>query len=138
MEQQEIEIRAPLASVMDAYRKVDSWSVWDSEVKEVRLSRGLTPGSRGWLVPREGPKAKIEVSEVRPNGFVVTGELPLCQMIFDHVVEDAGDHMLVRHSVRLKGLLSFVFRKPIEAAFRQSLPTTLKGLKDFVERNNEA
>lgn len=138
MEQQEIEIRAPLGSVMDAYRKVDSWPAWDPEVKDVRLSRGLTPGSRGWLVPREGPRAKIEVSEVRPNGFVVTGQLPLCRMIFDHVVEDAGDHMLVRHSVRLEGLLSFVFRKPVEGAFHKSLPASLNGLKNFVERSVEA
>lgn len=130
---QSVEIQAPLKTVFDAYRRVERWKEWDPEVQDVSVSRGLTPGSSGWLLPSKGPKTKIKVTEFRADGFVVEGKLPLCRMLFDHVLEERPDSTLVQHSVRVEGMLAPIFRGPIEKAFKDSLPVTLAGLKSYVE-----
>lgn len=133
MQEQSIEIHAPLKAVFEAYRRVERWKDWDPEVQDVSLSRGLTPGSSGWLLPSKGPKTKIKVTEVRADGFVVEGQLPLCRMLFDHVLEERPESTLVQHSVRFEGMLAPIVRGPIEKAFKDSLPVTLAGLKSYVE-----
>ena len=120
----------PRAAVFALYEDVTSWPRWDSEIEAVHLPEGLNPGAVGWLKPRKGPKAQIEISEVVPGkSFTVLGRLPLCQMRFGHELESKGDTTTVTHWVRFIGPLAFLFRLVIGSGIDATLPDTLIGLK---------
>jgi len=124
-----IEIDAPRKKIFALYEDVGSWPIWDSEILAVHLP-GLYPGASGWLRPRQGPKAKIYISEVvRDTSFTVEGLLPLCRMQFGHELDGDGDRTNVTHWVRFTGPLAPLFRRLIGRGIDRTLPHTLAGLK---------
>jgi hypothetical protein len=132
-------IRAPASRVFQAYALIDSWAVWDSEVREVSLPDGLCQGSRGWLRPRAGPKAKIEIVSAKLNEhFVVESRLPLCLMRFGHELTEKADQTQAKHWVEFSGPLSWLFRRIIGRQIDATLPSTLAGLKRWSEATSEA
>jgi len=131
-----IEIKASREAVFALYANISSWCDWDTEVQAVHLSEGLRVGSHGWLKPRQGPKAKIRVTEVVPNvSFTVEGMLPLCRMEFGHELLSQADCTVAAHSVRFVGPLAFLFRRLIGRGIDSTLPDTLAGLKRASERS---
>lgn len=129
-----IEIDAPRKQVFALYEDVGSWPAWDSETLAVHLP-GLRPGASGWLKPRQGPKAKICISEVvQDRSFTVEGLLPLCRMQFGHELDGEGDRTSVTHWVRFTGPLAPLFRRLIGKGIDRTLPHTLAGLKRASER----
>ena len=85
-------IAAPPEAILALYQRPNDWPLWDPELTAVDLPAGLTPGATGTLTPRKGPKARITVARVAPDGFAVTARLPLCTMTFDHslAAQDLG------------------------------------------------
>jgi hypothetical protein len=129
-----IKISAPREAVFALYEDVSAWPVWDHETVEVHLPDGLRGGSKGWLKPRKGPKARVRVAEVTPGrSFTMEGRLPLCRMHFSHDLESIGCDTKATHSVRFFGPLGFLFRRVIGKEIDASLPSTLRGLKEVSE-----
>jgi hypothetical protein len=129
-----IEIGTPAAVVFSQYQNVSSWPLWDDECQAVDLPDGLRVGSKGWLKPKKGPKAKIVVSAYSENKlFVVESKLPLCVMSFGHQLDAVGEKTVAMHWVRFDGPLSFLFRWLIGKQINATLPGTLRGLKAISE-----
>ncbi|MBN9886238.1 SRPBCC family protein [Salipiger abyssi] len=128
-----IEIDAPATNVFALYANPELWPIWDSETKAVGLPE-LRRGAAGWLEPREGPRAKIRVTEVLPNrSFTIEGQLPLCRMTFGHELTGNGQRTSATHWVAFSGPLAFLFRRLIGAGIDRTLPNTLAGLKRVSE-----
>lgn len=122
-------ITAPRNRVFALYEDVASWPAWDSETMDVHLP-SLGPGASGWLKPRQGPKAKIKVTEfTRDRSFTVESTLPFCRIQFGHDLIDEGNQTRVTHWVRFIGPLAPLFRQLIGSGMDRSLPDTLAGLK---------
>ncbi|APZ53326.1 SRPBCC family protein [Salipiger abyssi] len=128
-----VEIEAPATTVFALYADPELWPVWDGETKAVGLPE-LRTGATGWLQPREGPKAKIRVTDVTPNrSFTIEGTLPLCRMTFGHELTGNGRQTRATHWVQFSGPLAFLFRRLIGAGIDRTLPDTLAGLKRVSE-----
>ncbi|EKE43951.1 hypothetical protein OCGS_1932 [Oceaniovalibus guishaninsula JLT2003] len=134
-----IRIGAPSEAVFVLYADVPSWTEWDSQTEDVSLPSGLTQGSAGWLKPCKGPKARIEVTQVRPGrSFTVESRLPFCRMVFGHDLQDDGVQTEATHWVRFTGPLAFLFRRVIGTGIDATLPDTLLGLKRVAEGRQTA
>lgn len=131
---EKIEINGSPEQVWAHYADVSSWKLWDVEVKDVYLDKGLTLHSKGFLQARNGPKAKIQIVECEPNSlFTVESKLPFCVMNFQHYIVKNNKTVEVEHSVIFSGLLAPLFSLLIGSRIYKSLPNTLDGLKKAVE-----
>ena len=127
-----IEIKQTPEQVFRLYQDAARWVDWDPEVTAARLPGGLKLGARGWLKPKRGPKANIEIVEVTPGrSFSVQSRLPLCRMLFGHSLASSSESgsTVATHWVEFKGPLSFLFRPLIGRSIQASLPNTMRGLK---------
>lgn len=131
--QHETFVAASPSAVFSRYRDVRSWPAWDPETLTVDLPE-LRVGAKGWLKPRQGPRARIAIVEVTENrSFTVEGLLPLCRMHFGHELHDTGTGTLVTHSISFSGPLAFLFRRLVGREIERTLPNTLAGLKSATE-----
>ena len=127
-------VQADPETVFSLYENIESWPQWDEEVVAVSLPDGLRDNAQGWLQPRSGPRAKIQVVSVtRPFQFSVESQLPGCKMGFDHRIEATTLGTRVTHGVYFKGATSFVFARLIGPSLNRGLPLTLQGLKREAE-----
>jgi hypothetical protein len=125
-----IEISAEPERVFRLYQDAAHWVDWDTEVTAASLPEGLKQGAKGWLKPKGGPKASIQVVEVTPGkSFSVQSRLPLCRMLFGHSLSATGGWTVATHWVEFSGPLSFLFRYLIGKSIQASLPNTMLGLK---------
>ena len=124
-----IHITASRNQVFALYEDVASWPTWDSETVDIHLP-SFGQGASGWLKPRQGPKAKIKVTEfTRDRSFTVESALPFCRIQFGHDLADEESQTCVTHWVRFTGPLAPLFRRLIGNGMDRSLPDTLAGLK---------
>lgn len=131
---EKIEINGSPEQVWAHYADVSSWKLWDCEVKDVYLDKGLTLHSKGVLQARNGPKAKIQIVDCEQNShFTVESKLPFCVMTFQHYIVKKNKTVEVEHSVLFNGFLAPLFRFLIGSQIHKSLPNTLSGLKKVVE-----
>ena len=127
-----IEIKQTPEQVFRLYQDAARWVDWDPEVTAASLPAGLKLGAKGWLKPRSGPKANIEIVEVTPGqSFSVQSRLPLCRLLFGHSLASSSESgsTVATHWVEFKGPLSFLFRPLIGRSIQASLPNTMRGLK---------
>lgn len=130
-----ITIAATPAQIFAHYSAPANWPLWDPELRAVSLPDGLRAGAKGWLHPRQGPRAQIAISAVdAPRSFTVISRLPLCQMSFGHDLQAQGDQTRVTHSVSFTGPLAPLFRRLIGRGIARGLPATMAGLKRICER----
>jgi len=128
-----IRIAAPRNQIFARYADVASWQTWDSELVDVQLPT-FAQGASGWLKPRQGPKSKIKLVEVKQDrSFTVESALPLCRMQFGHDLADEDDQTRVTQWVCFTGALAPLFRRLIGKNVARSLPDTLEGLKRACE-----
>lgn len=125
-----VEINAEPERVFRLYQDAARWVDWDPEVAAVSLPDGLKLGAKGWLKPRSGPKASIQIVEVTQGmSFSVQTRLPLCRMWFGHSLSSSRGSTVATHWVEFKGPLSFLFRYLVGRSIQASLPNTMLGLK---------
>jgi hypothetical protein len=134
MTKHHITIDSTLETVFAAYADVARWPEWDNEVREVHLPAGLKLGATGHLIPRQGPKAMITVTEcTQLRSFTMQAALPLCKMHFGHMLREDQGKTTATHWVEFTGPLAFLFRQLIGKGITATLPTTLQWLKRHCE-----
>ena len=129
-----IEIRSKPEQVFQLYQKAECWADWDPEVASASLPDGLILGAKGWLKPRTGPKANIQIVEVTEGkSFSVQTRLPLCRMLFGHRLVENDACTVATHWIEFSGPLSFLFRHLVGRPIQASLPNTMRALKQYSE-----
>ncbi|MCP3753072.1 SRPBCC family protein [Pseudomonas sp. SBB6] len=132
--EESIEIRSKPEQVFRLYQDAACWADWDPEVASASLPDGLMLGAKGWLKPRTGPKANIQIVEVTEGkSFSVQSWLPLCRMLFGHRLAESEGWTVATHWVEFSGPLSFLFRYLVGKSIQASLPNTMRALKQFSE-----
>lgn len=134
-----IDISAARQIVFSLYKDVNTWPLWDDEIVQVSLPKGLQVGSVGWIKPRNGLKLHIKVIEMTPDkSFTIEGRLPLCRVHFGHVLDTEHDRTRATHWVDFSGPLAFLFRRVMGNEINATLPHTMAGLKRASEDITEA
>ena len=129
-----ITIKATPETIFSLYADVSNWNKWDPEVKKSSINGTFISGVIGKLKPISGPESKIKIERVNINkSFLVTSNLPLCKMSFDHQLSVFESSVDVIHSVSFTGLLSPLFARLIGSQIKKGLPNSMAGLKRVSE-----
>ena len=128
-------VAATPEKIFSTYAAVSKWPEWDLEVDSASLNGPFTLGSTGKIKPKGAPESKIELVELTENkSFTIECNLPLCKMHFVHeLVAQGNGTTSVVNKLTFSGLLAPVFGRLIGKGIAKSMPSTLGGLKKYVE-----
>jgi len=132
-----ISIDSDPATVYSVYKDVSGWSQWDVELVSSSLESDFAVGTIGKLKPKGGPESKILLTEVTDNqSFTVECGLPLCKMHFVHELKPIDTGTEVVNQLNFSGLLGPVFGRLMGKSISKTIPTSLAGLKEFIENKS--
>ncbi len=132
-----ISINSDPATVFAVYKDVPGWAQWDLEMESASLESDFAVGTQGKLKPKGSPESKILLTEVTENqSFTVECGLPLCKMHFIHQLTPSDSGTDVVNQLEFSGLLGPVFELLLGNSISKTIPTSLAGLKEFVENKS--
>jgi len=132
--EEKIVVVAPADVVYSVYQNIAGWPDWDSDVLSSELNGPFETGSKGKLKPKQGPETKFQLIEVTKNqSFTVECKLPLCKMHFVHELIPTDQNTEVTNKIIFSGLLSPLFSRLIGKEIKDTVPASLRGLKEHIE-----
>jgi uncharacterized protein YndB with AHSA1/START domain len=101
----EATLQAEPDEVWKVWTDVARWPEWDVSKEVARLDGPFEPGVSGWAKQRGNLGGSFTITEVEPGRRWVTEcRLPLGKVIFEHVLEDAGEgHVRVVKRAEVQG-----------------------------------
>ena len=135
----------PPEVIFALYRDVAHWHTWDPDTRKAHLDEPLAVGSRGFLVPAQGRRVPMELTQLEENcRFTVESRIPLFCMVFEHELHPepptslSTDHpstprTTILHRITLSGALTLLLGKMLARQMNTGLPITLQSLKTLAE-----
>ncbi len=106
---------------------VNNWHTWDEDIEFAKMEGAFEKGNHFLLKPKGGPKVNIELIEVnKPNKFVDMTQFPLARMYGEHTFEDTADGLKLTTTMKVEGILGFLWRKLVAQGIVDALPTEMK------------
>jgi hypothetical protein len=90
------------------YADVANWNTWDTDTEYSSLNGNFELGAIGKVKPKDSSEATFTITEfVEGKSFMVTCNLPLAQIKFNHIIDQKTDGSVdLTHSVELVGFLA--------------------------------
>ena len=125
-----IKVNTTPSAIWNIWNKPSEWPLWDEGVESCVLEGEFKACSKGKLKPKGGPAVHFEITELTyEKSFTNIARLPFTQLIFEHEIKTIDpDTVLVTHTVKIKGLLTFLFSRVIGKQIAKGLPQALKNL----------
>lgn len=133
-----IRVKATPSIIWNIWNKPAEWPLWDTDVESCVLVGEFKQGSKGTLKPKGGPAVHFEITELtHEKSFTDIARLPFTKLIFEHDMKmiEPND-VLITHTIKIQGLLTFLFSKVIGKNIAKNLPHALKNLAMKAERVN--
>jgi hypothetical protein len=100
--------------IWKVWQDVNQWHHWDTDIEFARLDQPFAVGSQFLLKPKGGPKFKIKLVKVeKDTAFTDVTKFPLAKMYGIHEMRETKEGLELSHTVRIEGLLSFLWKKII-------------------------
>lgn len=129
-------ILAAPGKIFSVYSAVADWPVWDAEVEYASLDKGFTLGDEGKVKPKGAPESRFKIIELtETKSFTIECKLPLCKMHFIHTIAPEGAGSRVQNVLEFTGFLAPVFGRLIGKSIYKTMPNTLAGLKQHIEKS---
>ena len=132
----EIEIGAAPEVVWDVLTTIERWPDWNPAVKDVSMRGGLAQGSEfRW---KAGPGTITStLQRVEPPRVIAwTGNTLGIKAHHKYTLEPRDGRTLVRTEESYDGLVSRLFRRPLQKTLDQALSDGLRHLKTEAERRS--
>lgn len=98
--------------VWNVWTDINQWHTWQQDIEYAKLEGEFKIGNIFLLKPKGGPKISIELAAVEPNKrFTDLTRFPGARMYGDHEFLVDGDELEIRTTMRIDGMLSFLWRK---------------------------
>ena len=108
------------------FSDVNNWHKWDKGIEFARLEGQFEKGSEFLLRPKGGPNVKIKLIETIENQkFVDQTKFPLATMTGEHLFEETDKGLKITTTMRMKGVLSFLWIKIVAQKIVDSLPSEM-------------
>ena len=106
---------------------VNNWHTWDMDIEYAKMDGKFEQGNTFLLKPKGGPKVNIELIEVvKPYKFTDMTKFPLAKMYGEHVFEDTADGLKLTTTMKVEGILGFLWRKLVAQGIVNSLPVEME------------
>ena len=91
---------------------INNWPTWQPDLEYCRLLGKFKRGAFFELKPKKGPKVRIQVLELEKHShFVDCTKFPGAKMYGTHHLEKTKDGIKVTVTMKVTGILSFLWRK---------------------------
>lgn len=120
--------------IWQVWQDVKNWNSWDEDVIKSEIFGEFTTGTKGYLVPKGGPKTKfVIIDSQHQKSFSDRSLLPFCKLDFVHTLEETQTGLKVTHQIEISGLLGFLFVKVIGQNAVKNLPIAMKNLLEIAK-----
>ena len=117
------------------FSDVNNWHKWDTEIEYAMMVGKFEKGNHLILKPKAGPKVKIELIETIENKkFVDYTKFPLAKMYGEHTFEETNEGLKITTTMKVEGLLSFVWIKLVAQGIVDSLPKEMQQQITFASK----
>lgn len=109
--------------IWQVWSDVNSWHLWDTDIEFAYLDGPFVKGNTFYLKPKGGAKVAIEIIDAIPNkSFTDCTKFFLAKMYGTHRIEECTDGLTLTVSVKVTGLLGYVWRKLVAEQIAQGIP----------------
>jgi Polyketide cyclase / dehydrase and lipid transport len=115
--------------IWQLWMDVERWRDWDEAIEWSRLDGALSPGTKGELKPKQGPKSNFTIAEIEPERKLTdTTKLPGCNLEFIHEIEPCPSGTKITHRIKMTGLTTPLFAQILGKNFTRELPIAIRNL----------
>jgi len=109
------------------FSDVNNWAAWDKGVAFAELNGRFEKGNHFMFQPKGGPKLKIGIVEATENkSFTDFTKFPLAKMYGQHTFEDTADGLKITTTMKVEGILGFLWRKIVAEKIVAALPAEME------------
>ncbi len=120
--------------IWQVWTDVPNWKQWDKGLKEANLEGEFKVGTKGKLIPDNGPKSKFIISELVPNkSYTFKTKIPFGWLIIKRTLEVKEDRTFFTHDVEFTGFLKKILGNKLGKNYREMLPSVLNEIKLLAE-----
>lgn len=129
----EVTTTAPPETIWALWTDAGTWKDWDKGLKSASHEGAMTIGSKGKIIPLEGPSAKFEVISLEPGkSYSFRTGLPLASLTVERAITGT-EPTRFQHTVSFSGPLAGYWSGQFGPGFRAALPPTMEALADLAE-----
>ena len=109
------------------FSNVNQWHIWDTGIEYAKMDGAFEKGNHFILKPKGGPKVKIELIETTANKSCTDfTKFPLAKMYGTHLFEDTLEGLKITTTMKVEGLLSFLWIKLVPQGIVDTLPIEME------------
>lgn len=109
------------------FADVNNWHTWDTGIEFAKLEGKFEKGNHFMFQPKGGPKLKIGIVEAVENKkFTDFTKFPLAKMYGEHTFEDTSNGLKITTTMKVEGLLGFLWVKIVAQKIADALPADMK------------
>ncbi|MDR3244800.1 MAG: hypothetical protein LBT50_00020 [Prevotellaceae bacterium] len=124
-----METKSPAEKIWSLWVDVENWNKWDDSVEYSSINGKFENGTQGIIKNLKGPKSVFKLLDcVQNKSFTTRAKLPLCTMDFVHELIDENNGLKIRHSVKISGQLTFIFKNIVGKKGAKDLPNAVEKL----------
>ncbi len=117
------------------FADVNNWHKWDTGIEYAKMEGRFEKGNHFQLKPKGGPKVNIELVETIENKkFVDFTKFPLAKMYGEHTFDETASGLKITTTMKVKGLLSFLWIKLVAQGIVNSLPVEMEQQVKFASK----
>ncbi len=117
-----------------AWADVNSWPQWDEDLELTSLAGPFEAGAQFMLKPKGGPKVSVQITFVKPLfAFTDVTRFPMAMMYDIHEMEETPDGLKLKSSIRVEGLLGWLWKKIVAQGVAEGVPKQMEALACFVQ-----
>jgi hypothetical protein len=121
--------QATAAALWDVQADVTNWPALGDDLEWTRIDGPAQVGKDFFLKPKGGPKVRLTVVRFdRATAFTDLSHLPWCKMTFAHTFTEVPEGVRIDMDLRLKGPLTFLWKKVIGEKQAADFPAHAKAL----------
>lgn len=121
------------ADVWNAWRDVNNWHRWDTDLEYARLDGSFAAGQQFTLKPNGGPRVRITLEAVEHlTSYTDLTHFPLARMWGVHEMSETTTGLELRCCIRVQGPLSFLWRKLVAEGVANGLEKQTRQLIAYV------
>lgn len=129
----EVTTTAPPEAVWALWTDAGTWKDWDKGLKSAVHEGAMAEGTKGTIMPLEGPSATFTVTALEPGtSYTFRTGLPLASLTVAREITGTGPTRF-RHSVSFAGPLAGYWAGQFGPGFRAALPPTMETLAGMAE-----
>ena len=109
------------------FADVNNWHIWDEGIEFAKMEGEFEKGNFFTLRPKGGPNVKVELLETVENkSFLDVTKFPLAKMFDNHTFEETPNGLKLTTTMKVEGLLGFVWRKMVAQKIVDTLPEDMQ------------